>query len=245
MSSETRRRNVASSQMLHRRAERNRDVEHGGLVLIPHHHGDVARLVGDFHAARLGGFGHVAVIRLIKRDGRDVAGFPIGEAGGDFELLIGLGLERFLGGLHVERHEFRRGGEVVRRALLKPRAENAVAFGAGFEPQAAAVRDDVRRLHEQEALVRRRREHAPPACFLHEVLVILLRFEAEQRKLETVLSLPGLRVARAHVAAGLGEHGDDVVDEAHGAGRICGTDHKRQTREDREPAAVLLLPNPE
>ena len=54
-----------------------------------------------------------------------------------------------------------------------------------IELLAAAVRHDVRGLQEQQALLRRRREHPPAFAFLDDVLVIFLRLEAQQGQVES------------------------------------------------------------
>ena len=67
-------------------------------------------------------------------------------------------------------------------------------------------------LEQQQALVGRGREQPPAAAFLHQVLVILRRLEAEQRQLEAVLAAR-LAVAAAAVAAELGEDRHDLIGE--------------------------------
>ena len=58
---------------------------------------------------------------------------------------------------------------------------------------------------EEQALLRRGGKHAAPFALLHDVLVVLLRLEAEQRKPKPALPGDRLRMAAARVAAGLGE----------------------------------------
>ena len=92
----------------------------------------------------------------------------------------------------------------VGHALLDPAPHQAIGGRIELDPLAAAVRQAGRRLEQQQALIGRGREEPAAAAFLHEVLVILLRLEAEQRQAEAVLAAR-LAVAAAAVAAVLGE----------------------------------------
>ena len=76
-------------------------------------------------------------------------------------------------------------------------------------PPCGAVGDA---LQQEQAVLRRGGKDAAPARFLHDVLVILCRLEAEQRELEAVLPAR-LAVAAAGVAAGFGEYRHDLVRE--------------------------------
>jgi hypothetical protein len=48
------------------------------------------------------------------------------------------------------------------------------------------------------------------------MVVILLRLEAQQGQLETILSVASFRMADSRIASCLGQHRDNVVNEADG-----------------------------
>lgn len=125
-----------------------------------------------------------------------------------------------------------------------------MGLGPGEDPLAAPVGDRSGGLQEQQALLGRRRRDPPSAGFLEEVLVVLGRFEPQERELESVLPAPRLGVAGAHVAAGLGEDRHDVVGEVDrpsrrddlGGREASGRGHdpqQQQRDEARRPAAAI------
>ncbi len=118
---------------------------------------------------------------------------------------------------HLDRHERGVGLFAVDHAFADPPDQPLVALRAGIESLTAAVRDDVRGLQEQQALLRGRREHPPAVPLLHDVLVILLRLEAEQRQSKTILPVPRLRMAAARITRGLGQDRHDVIHEIQGS----------------------------
>jgi hypothetical protein len=83
-------------------------------------------------------------------------------------------------GLDLEGGDLRIGFTAIGHALADPADEGLVALGTRIELFPAAVGDDVRRLEQQQALVRRGREDTAAAAFLDDVLVVLLGLEAKQ-----------------------------------------------------------------
>ena len=98
----------------------------------------------------------------------------------------------------------------VGHALLDPAAHQAIGGRVDLDPLAAAVRQAGGRLQQQQALVGSGGEEPAAAAFLHQVLEVFGRLEAEQRQPEAVLAAR-LAVAAAAVAAVLGEDRRDLV----------------------------------
>ena len=133
--------------------------------------------------------------------------------GDDGELLLAVARHRARSRGKTSMRGDRRDRSACRRAC--PARSSGAAAGSRGEstshPLAAAVRHACRSaLSSSRLLVGRGREEPPAAAFLHQVLVVLVRLEAEQRQLEAVLAA-GLAVAAAAVAAELGEDRHDLV----------------------------------
>jgi hypothetical protein len=92
-------------------------------------------------------------------------------------------------------------------------AESPHLAPSSIQSGAAVVGDLAGGLGQQEALAWGGRRDASATGLLDEADVILLRFEAEEGELETVLPGAGFGMADPHVAAGLGQDRDDVVHE--------------------------------
>ena len=72
------------------------------------------------------------------------------------------------------------------------------------------------RFQQQQALVGCCQKQPPAARLFTTMFEVFRRLEAEQRQLKPVLAAAGLGVADPRIAAGLGQHRHDIVDEAHG-----------------------------
>ena len=99
--------------------------------------------------------------------------------------------------------------------MTEPLVEHLIVLRADFQAQAAAVGDLCGGFEEHEAATGTGGEHTPPAAVLDEGGVIGQRIETEHRELETVLP-GGLAVARAAVAAELGEDRYHIVLKVYG-----------------------------
>ena len=216
-------------QVLHRRAERHGGAEHSDLGLVANHDAHVAGLAGELHEARRFGGGHVLVVRLEERAARHVLDVAVRVARDHRELLLGLRQHRALLRKHFDARDDGVFRVAVGHALRNPALEEVVIIGANIQPRAAAVRDDARALEQQQAGVRRRGGEPASARFLHEILVVFLRLEAEEREAKAVLPA-ALAVAAAAVAAGLGEDGDDGVREVDGGDNLVVLDRHARRR---------------
>src|SRR5262249_36841792 len=125
--------------------------------------------------------------------------------------------------LHAQAHDLRLRGVAEGRAGRDPAAQGLVLGAAARDAHAAAVGRAAGYLGQQQAVLWRRREHAPAAALLRQCGVIRGRVEAEHRQLEAVLPLR-LAVAARRVAAELAEQRDDVVLEVVAA-RPAGARH--------------------
>jgi hypothetical protein len=68
---------------------------------------------------------------------------------------------------------------------------------------------------EQQAAVWCGEGQPPAPSLLYQMVKVLPRLKSEQGKLKPLLPAACLCVAHAHIAAGLREHGHDIVHEAH------------------------------
>ena len=201
-------------QLVHRDAQRDRCAEHRRLVLITNHHRNLAGMTPDGDQAGVVGVGVLTVVRLVHGGVRDVLDRAIRHSGEDDELLAGAWLHDALSRVKRDRLELGIVGLAVGHSLPDPLHEHPVIKRIGINPRASAVRQLPCRLEQEQTALRRGRENSAPASLAKQILVILLRLEAEQRQLETVLPT-GFPVATAAVAAVLGEQWHDRVGEVH------------------------------
>ena len=82
------------------------------------------------------------------------------------------------------------------------------------------MRHDGGSLGDQQTVPRCRREHTPPFPLLHDGLVILFRFEAENGKPEAALTRDRFCMAGTRIAPRLGEDGLDIIDETQRTHRL-------------------------
>ena len=197
-------------QMIHRRAQRNRRAEHRDLRLIANHHAQLARLLREPHQPRALGAGHVLVVRLVQHRARHVLDCPVRVVREHHQLLLGARRHHALFRKHLDAHHSRVIRAAIRHPLRHPAANQVVIISVHLQPPTATMRHHRRALHEQQALVRSRREQPAPPRFLHEMFVILRRLKPEQRKFEAILPAR-LAVATAAIAARLRENRHDLV----------------------------------
>ena len=201
-------------QLVHRDAQRDRCAEHRRLVLITNHHRNLAGMTPDGDQAGVVGVGVLTVVRLVHGGVRDVLDRAIRHSGEDDELLAGAWLHDALSRVNRDQLELGIVGLAVGHPLPDPLHKHPVIKRTGINSRASAVRQLPCRLEQEQTALRRGRENSAPASLAKQILVILLRLEAEQRQLETVLPA-GFPVATAPVAAVLGKQWHDRVGEVY------------------------------
>ena len=182
------------------------------LPLIAGHHGHRAGQVAGLHQAARRDLGHLGVVRLELRHRRDVLRRAVGVVGDHHELLLAARRERARRRQDFDLAHLRIIRLAERQALLDPAVDQSIGDGIGLHPLPAAMRDQAGRLQQQQAALGRSGEQTPAAAFLHQVVVILARLEAQERQAKAVLPAR-LAVTAAAIAGELGEDRDDLIRE--------------------------------
>ena len=99
---------------------------------------------------------------------------------GDLELLRCFERHGELCGLDADAGHLGIGVLAIGHALANPASQISVVFGIWIKLLAAAVRELGGAFGQEQALLRGRWKHAASAGFLDDVLVVFLRFKAEQ-----------------------------------------------------------------
>ena len=194
--------------------EGRRDPRGHQAAQIPRRDGRFAGAIHG-HGAPLIDAGHRALVGRELHPARDILGVAVREVRADQERLLGADGQPRGRGKHFEARHRRIALRRRRRAGRDPVGNHVILGRARREALAAAVRDGQRRLQQHQAGRRIDLVDAPRARLPRQRQVVELGVVAPQRQLEPVLS--GRRaVAGAGVAAGLREHGHDVIAEAHG-----------------------------
>ena len=189
--------------------------------------------------------GHRPLVGRELHPARDVLGVAVREVRADQQRLLGADGEPRRRGKHFEarhrgialRRRRRAGGDPVREHVILGRARR--------EALAAAVRDRQRRFQQHQAGRRIDPVDAPRPRLPGQRQVVELGVVSAQRQLEPVLS--GQRaVAGTRVAAGLREHRDDVIAEAHGVRcrRALDLDLRGEAARRRSFAVTMARPSP-
>ena len=116
-------------------------------------------------------------------------------------------------GQHFQPHDLRIVGLRPRHAAGDPFGQHAIFERARLQPHAAFVRQQARRLGQNQAAARIGRHDSPADGLPREIGVVGIDVEAEQRQPKAFLSGPR-PVARAGVAALLREDRFDVIAKA-------------------------------
>src|SRR5262249_49162848 len=151
---------------------------------------------------------HVEVAGELRLPGH-VAYTAVAVLGEDGELLNLVLLEGAVPRRHSQLDHLRGVGCRGRRAGSDPLAEELIFVAFRVHALAAAVRHLARRLAQDQALIRSRREHTPAARLLGDGVVVETGVEAKERQLEAVLTT-GLPVTAAGVAAQPAEQRHDL-----------------------------------
>ncbi len=202
---------VASRRkVVHGSTERHNSPKHGHLVLVPNHHAQVTGLLEYADVSVLVHFTHFLVVRFVDGGTSDVLHAAVRVFGGNHELLFTFHVHDANLGEHGDALERRIIRFSVRHSLGYPRMDESIVERALFNPSASAMRGVVGRFRKQQATVRSGGKYTTSSSFLHDVFVILVRFETKKRKAKTILTTR-LPVATTTVAAILAEQGCNLV----------------------------------